>query len=65
MQVAIGIIVIASVFEVRYLFKMREKKEAAIYLIITAITVGLFAYLMLAPEIYSFARMMLDLFHVQ
>ncbi len=65
MPVALGIIVIASVFEVRYLFKMQEKKEAVIYLIITALTLGLSAYLMLAPKIYSFARMMLDLFHVQ
>jgi hypothetical protein len=65
MQVAIGIIVIASVLEVRYLFMIHEKKEAVIYLIITAPTLGLFAYLMLAPQIYSFARMMIDLFHIQ
>ena len=65
MSVALGIILFASVFEVRYLFKIQEKKEAVIFLVITALTLGLSAYLMLAPQIYSFACMMIDLFHVQ
>ncbi len=65
MLIALGILAIASVFEVRHLIKAGEKKEAVIYLCIIAMTLALSTYLALTPLFYSFARMMETLFGVQ
>ena len=61
-MIAVGIFLIASVFELRLLFRQNEKKEAIIYLCITALTIGLSIYLMLTPQFYSFAKMINSLF---
>ena len=62
MLMAIGILLIASIFELRFLFRQNEKKEAAIYLCIIVFTTGLSICLMLTPQFYSFAKMMNSLF---
>ncbi len=65
MLIFFGIYIVASIFELRYLFKQGEKKEAAIYLFIVAMAMGLGVYLALTPIFYSFARMINDLFRTQ
>jgi len=62
MLMAVGIFLIVSVFELRLLFRQKEKKEAAVYLCIIVLTTGLSVYLMLTPQFYSFSKMMGHLF---
>ena len=64
-MIALGIYIIASFFEVRYLIKHKEKKEAAIYLCIVAAALALFVYLALNPIFTSFSTLMLRLFGVE
>ena len=64
MVIALGIFIIASVLEVRYLFRQKQKKEAVIHLCILAAALGISVYLMLTPKFYSFARMVTELFGI-
>lgn len=62
MQVILGIFLIVSVFEVRFLIKHNEKKEAIIYICIVAAAMAISVYLALNPVFTSFATLMLRLF---
>lgn len=55
---------VASFFELKALFKSKEKKEAAVYIVISVAAVSLAAFLMLAPDHTSFADMILRLFNI-
>jgi hypothetical protein len=59
------IFIIISFFEVRFLVNNKEKKEMAIYIILTAIVIFLSVYMMLFPDYIGFSKMILDLFHAQ
>ena len=65
MLIVFGIFLIASVFEVKYLIKQNEKKEAAIYLCIVAAALAIGIYLALNPIFTSFATLMLRMFGVE
>lgn len=64
MQIVMGIFIIASVLELRSLFRQKERKEAVIYLCMLAMSVVILVYLMLTPKFYSFSRFMNELFGV-
>ncbi len=61
MLIILFIFLAVSVFELWHLFKTKEKKEAFIYIVITAATVVLALYLMLTPGYDSFSNTMLKL----
>ena len=65
MGFALCVLLAASFFEVRFLVRSQEKKEAAVYIGISILTVALAVYLMLTPDYYSFMKFMNHLFHVK
>lgn len=64
MKPVLAIFLAASVFEVLHLFRSREKKEAAVYLVLAAAALGLAVYMMANPQYDSFAKLALDLLGV-
>lgn len=61
MLLILGAFIIISIFELRYLYKTKEKKEASIYIIISVITVGLAVFLMLVPDYKTLSKLLLSL----
>ena len=53
--------IIVSFFELRHLFKTKEKKEAVIYIIISVMTVVLAVFLILVPDFKSLSKLFLSL----
>ncbi len=64
MLIVMGIFVIASILELRFLFRQKEHKEAIIYLCLVAMTFVVAGYLMLTPKFLSFAHFMNELFGI-
>jgi Na+/melibiose symporter-like transporter len=65
MIAVLGILLLASVFEIRRLVKMKEKKELIVYLAVLACAVSLGTFLMLSPDYKSFAKSLLDLLKIK
>ncbi len=63
MLTVLVIFLIVSFFELKALFKAKEKKEAAVYIVISIITAFLGVFLMLTPDYSSFADMFFKLFN--
>jgi uncharacterized membrane protein HdeD (DUF308 family) len=55
------IFLIVSVFELIHLFKKKEKKEAAVYIVFSALALLLAVFLMLKPDYSSFTKIILGL----
>lgn len=53
--------IIVSVFEIKHLFKTKNKNEGFIYIIIASLTIVLAIFLMLVPNFRSLTKIMLDL----
>jgi hypothetical protein len=49
------------VFEIKHLFKTKNKKEGFIYIFIASLTIVLAVFLMLVPDFRSLTKIMLDL----
>jgi Na+/melibiose symporter-like transporter len=65
MIAVLGILLLASVFEIRRLVKMKEKKELIVYLAVLACAVSLGTFLMLSPDYKSFAKSLLELLKIK
>jgi Na+/melibiose symporter-like transporter len=65
MIAVLGILLLASVFEIRRLVKMKEKKELIVYLAVLACAVSLGTFLMLSSDYKSFAKSLLDLLKIK
>jgi hypothetical protein len=52
---------IISIFELKCLFKTKEKKEAIIYIIISGAAVALAIFMMLVPDYKSFSKLILGI----
>jgi hypothetical protein len=55
------IFLIASFFELLHLFKIKEKKEAVIHIVISALAVALGVYMLLMPDFSSFSKILLGI----
>jgi hypothetical protein len=64
MFLGLCIFLIFSFFELKALFKAKEKKEAGVYIFISIAAVSLAAFLMLVPDHASFADIMFKLFNI-
>lgn len=64
MLIILCILLIASFFEVKHLLKIKEKKEAFIYIALTAAAVLLAFFLILTPDYTSFAKIIFNLFNI-
>ncbi len=64
MLIILCIFILISFFEVRSLFRRKEKPEAVLFIIIGAAAVALGIFLMQVTDFTSFAKVMLDLFNV-
>jgi hypothetical protein len=53
--------IIVSVFEIKHLYKTKNKKEGFIYIIIASLTIALAVFLMLVPDFRSLTKIILDL----
>lgn len=65
MLIILCIFLIISVFEVIHLVKYKNKREVAVYAVITAMTIALALYVILVPEYESFSKAMLNLFNIE
>ncbi|MGE5495005.1 MAG: hypothetical protein ACM3S4_06880 [Burkholderiales bacterium] len=63
MLIILCIFILISFFEVRSLFKRKEKAEAVLFIILGSAAVALGVFLMLASDFTSFAKIMLDIFN--
>lgn len=64
MLIILVILLAISFFELRSLIKAKEKKEAALYIILTLFAAALGVFMMLVPDFESFSRMILHLFNI-
>jgi multisubunit Na+/H+ antiporter MnhB subunit len=64
MAVCLCAFVLLSFFEIRSLFKRKEKTEAVLFIIIGALAVSLGVFLLMTPDFTSFSKIMLDLFNI-
>lgn len=64
MLIILCIFILLSFFEIRSLFKRKEKTEAVLFIIIGAAAISLGVFLMLVTDYTSFAKVMLDLFNI-
>lgn len=65
MTIILIIFLIVSVFEVVHLIKYKNKKETAVYVVFTVMTVALALYMILVPEHMSFSKLMQNLFNIE
>lgn len=61
MLLILCIFIIVSVFELKHLFKKKEKKEALIYIIISGFAAMLAVFMMLVPDFISFSKIFLGI----
>ena len=61
---AFSIILIVSFFEIKYLLKRSEKKEAIVYIALLVLTTPLALYVSLAPKFGSFVEIVFSLFGI-
>jgi len=59
------IFLIVSFFEIMHLFKIKEKKEAVIFIGIAVITITLAVFLLLTPDYSSFSKTVLSLIGIK
>lgn len=58
-------ILVVFFFEARWLFKNKRKKEAAIYLVFSALAVFFGLYIMFFPDYTDFSKIMLGIFGIK
>ena len=59
--IVIFILLIVSIFELVYLFKRHEKKEAIIYIALLVLTLPIAIYVSFAPKFVSFIELVFGL----
>lgn len=62
MLIIIFFLLVVFFFEARYLIKQKQKSEAVLYIVLSALALSLGTILTLVPGNPSFSKMVLDLF---